>query len=195
MAMDQLGQGSPDGAFIMGPRLDNDSVAIGADQASNGLLGITAGTGKLYWASSATGDTGIQGVTGFYGQTGIQGRTGIDGRTGIQGYTGLQGIQGDTGLTGQTGIDGRTGIQGLTGLQGIQGDTGLTGGTGIQGQTGIRGETGIQGETGIRGLNSTADAWTIAATLGGISGWDSTAGVYCVLSNGSTGICLAYFNA
>ena len=169
--MDQLGQGSPDGAFIMGPRVDNDSVALGADQASNGLLGITAVTGKLFWASSATGDTGIQGVTGFYGQTGIQGRTGIQGLTGLLGLTGLQGIQGDTGLTGQTGI------------QGIQGDTGIQGGT------------GIQGETGIRGLNVSADPWTIAASLGGISGWDSTAGVYCVLSNGSTGICLAYFNA
>lgn len=130
--MDQLGTGESAGAYIMGP---NQAGPIGADKAVDGILGVEAVTGRLYWASAASGDTGVQ------GQTGIRGHTGI------------------------------------------------------QGQTGIIGNTGIQGETGIRGLNSTSDPWVISATLGSISGWDSTGGIYLIDSAGHTGICPYYYNA
>ena len=67
---------------------------------------------------------------------------------------------------------------------------------GIMGLTGLAlGATGIQGNTGIQGVSATADPWTIAASLGSISGWDSTGGIYLVTSQGKTGICPIYYNA
>ena len=166
--MDQLGAGAEDGAFVMGPNRGLGAQPIGSDQVSNGLMGIEAGTGRLFYASSATGDTGIMGVTGL---------TGSKGSTGIMGLTGLA-----LGATGIQGLVGETGIQGLVGETGIQG----------LGETGIQ---GLVGETGIQGLNSTSDPWTIAATLGSISGFDSTGGFYIVDSAGHTGIVGYYYNA
>jgi hypothetical protein len=115
--MDQLGLGSEDGAFLMGPNAGTGAHPIGYDKTDDGLLGITAKTGKLYWASvDVAGTTGVQGATGIQGVQGIQGVTGLIGGTGIQGETGAgPGIQGETGLTGATGIQGNTGVLILSG--------------------------------------------------------------------------------
>ena len=163
-----------------------------------GLQGIDGQTG----IQGLTGETGIQGLVGLTGLQGVDGQTGIQGlvgETGIQGLglTGLQGIDGQTGIQGLTGETGIQGLVGLTGLQGMTGIQGLVGETGIQGltgETGIQGLTGFYGQTGIRGLNTTADPWAVAATLGSVSGWDSTAGVYFNLSSGQTGIFYVLYN-
>ena len=121
--MDQLGCGAEDGAFIMG-NSGGKAVPIGSDQAVDGLLGVQAATGKLYWASAASGDTGIQGNTGVQGRTGVQGQTGIIGSTGVQGATGIQGSTADPWIvlatTGTPTVD-TTGyvwaiVQGVTGV-------------------------------------------------------------------------------
>jgi len=166
---------------IVSCRLLDDQ--IGGAQGSTGIVGIGA--------TGIRGMTGIAGMTGIQGLVGLTGLQGIDGQTGIQGLTGETGIQGLVGLTGLQGVVGLTGLQGMTGIQGLVGETGIQG---LTGETGIQGLTGFYGQTGIRGLNTTADPWAVAATLGSVSGWDSTAGVYFNLSSGQTGIFYVLYN-
>lgn len=132
MALEQLGFGCEDGLCLAGNKA-GVSIPLGADQSVDGIVAVTANTGKLYWTSYD-----------------------VEGATGIQGQTGIQGLQGNTGLQG------------------------------MSGSTGLRGTTGLQ--------LSTSDPWTISASTGNITGWDTTGGVYIVVQ-GHTGVFPYYYKS
>ena len=162
--MDQLGMGQENGTFIMGPNAGTGAKPIGWGETSDGLLGVEAGTGRLYFQQSVFGDTGIQGNTGIRGMTGIMGFTGL-----ALGSTGIQGLIGDTGIA----AGGNTGIQGVTGLY-VQGVTGLVGNIGA---------TGVQG--------GASDPWIIGASAG-VTGANNIANWIYVVFQGATG-CMPFY--